>query len=456
MAMSGLQATASFRVSFDNASQIIDIENQDEIRCKNKCDGLDETWQKMEFTNGPQTRRYAVRVINGTIEVADSNKHLRRFKALFCCFFRNRELFTNVEKTVSRMRGSQCSGEHGNKPVENLTPSPDPIDPADPNVILTGSPGATIAKVNTVTIKPEVKQEAIVSASQISSKTSAFCQTVNPVFAFDLDDTLYVSKGRDETSHSEPCEQNINQIIQSLQAKFPDATFIAITSSSKAGTKKKAEKSGVDLKKFQLVHTIFKQSNAPVYLSEQTPEGNNPIYLAENIFSDVAGSDSISPFRTKGQRYLNCCKHLDINPSERELVFIDNEQTELNAMQAMANTKNLRLLNLHYRGASLKRAQFNKSDPKWLKGCDLAAQAKKERDLGREIIEYTTLRRDNNDPMKFEELEEYLDCIKAHIGNLDQDDQQPTIQAVNKFLSIYEQLEADKTIIEYRNKNLLG
>lgn len=178
-------------------------------------------------------------------------------------------------------------------------------------------------------------------------------------------------------------------------------------------------------------------------------DDDTPAYYEENLF---LGSAAVYD---KGQRFIKCCEYLKRSPEQTEVIFVDNSQQELDAMRSMAKNNNIRLLNLHYKGAALKNADFIKIDNLRNTNLNETDKAKARRNAGRDIIEYANLKAESDDTMEFMELEQYLNLIEAHIDNLDKDDQLSTIEATDKFILTYrDQLEANEIIKKYKEKRL--
>ncbi|MBM7073133.1 HAD family hydrolase [Shewanella sp. 202IG2-18] len=458
--MGRVNSASSFRVSFTDNNQVINVDDQDKSAFSIKCNSFNGNWQKVTFTNGNKTRRYAVKLVNDVVVVADANKHLRRFKSLFCCFFRDQSLFLNVKEKVVEAINTHALPSNSSQATLNPPPNLNSKTSAVvfPSSVIKpeGSPEISAVGAKTLIPKAEVKQKAVISASQIAPAAKAFCKTKNPVFVFDLDDTLYVKEACRDGYQVGTIEDGINDEILRIKKEFPDAQFIAITTSGMPKTQEKAKQSKLDLTQFNAIHTIYTDLNIVGNNTRQVKyEHEGATYLRENLYLPSQTIDEGYVVYDKGSRYLTCCKHLGIDPTNTEVIFVDDQQRELDSMAVMANEKNIRLLNLHYKGAALKHANFTQIDSQ--RNTDLSEidKAKALRNAGRDVIEYANLKADSDDTMNFMELEQYLSLIEAHVDNLDKDDQTSTIEATNKFILTYkDKLEENEIIRKYKMKKL--
>ncbi|RYV02472.1 hypothetical protein SOPP22_08005 [Shewanella sp. OPT22] len=219
--MGGVNSGSYFNVSFTNDNQIIDIESQDKPAFSIKCKGLNEHWQKVTFTNGSKTCRYAVKLVNGDVVTADANKHLRRLKSFFSCFFRDQSLFKNVKEKVEEVRHTHTLLPNSSQSTSNLPSNSNPKTPTkflpSSGIKPESSPEITAVSSMTLAFEAEVQQKTITGASQIAPEAKTFCKTENPIFVFDLDDTLYVKVANYDGHHAETVEEHINDKISNIK-----------------------------------------------------------------------------------------------------------------------------------------------------------------------------------------------------------------------------------------------
>ncbi|MBM7073103.1 hypothetical protein JQC92_13865 [Shewanella sp. 202IG2-18] len=179
------------------------------------------------------------------------------------------------------------------------------------------------------------------AVSSIADVTEAIpTQQQPPLFVFDIDETLVYKKGDISAgiTDTEAVESEINEHLNQLQQKFPDAHFIIVSHALGIERKLNLAKITVPFKtlfepkidsKTQFKESLDKGETIKEYMKKNGLEGRNVVFIDDNIdahheVADKFDEDSVQHFLFLGATESKVNRNAQLYNSESEM-FDDNE-----------------------------------------------------------------------------------------------------------------------------------